>query len=271
MLLAVVVNLRACQAGLVEGATGRAIHGFWLHQWKRLAPSVADHLHRPNQVRPFTLSPLLGLPRFRKGRREIAPGTPAWFRVTTLQGELSRRLEEVWLPELPQEIGLAGLRWQVMGYTTATEQHRWAGRADPQALAETLLLGRSPPSRWRLEFATPTTFHGGEGHLPFPLPDALVRSWLRRWQAFGPVHLPEDTPERARRGLVVSAYALETVPWRDHRRVVVGCVGRMTLRALGLGKGERAALDLLAAYAFYAGSGHHTTQGMGMTRGLVDW
>ncbi len=265
-ILAAVVNLQACQAGHLEGATGRAVHGFWFSQWERLAPAVADRLHQPNQVQPFTLSPLLGLPHPRKGKRETTPGTPAWFRVTTLQEELSRRLEEVWLPGLPPQVTLSGLRWRVTGYTTATEEHPWAGRADPQALAEAHLLRRDPPACWRLEFATPTAFHGGGGHLPFPLPDALVRSWLRRWQALGPVRLPEDMPERARRGLMVSAYTLKTVPWRDSRRVVIGCVGWMTLRASGLRKGEQAALDLLAAYAFYAGSGHHTTQGMGMTR-----
>lgn len=265
-MLATVVNLRACQGGRLEIATGPAIHGFWFRQWESLAATVADRLHQPNQLPPYTLSPLLGLPHPRKGEREVASGAPAWFRVTTLQEELSRRLEEMWLPGLPEEVVLAGLRWRVVGYATTTEEHPWAGRANPQALAETHLLRRAAPARWRLEFATPTAFHGGGGHLPFPLPDALVRSWLRRWQAFGPVRLPQNLPALAREHLLVSAYRMRTVPQRDGRRVFIGCVGWMELRAARLRAGERAALDLLAAYAFWAGSGHHTTQGMGMTR-----
>ena len=131
-------------------------------------------------------------------------------------------------------------------------------------------MASSPPERWRLSFATPTSFHGVGGHFPFPLPDVLLRSWLRRWQAFGPVLLPGDLPERGREGVAVSAYTLKTVPVRDRRRVMIGFIGQMTLRALKMTPGERAAVDLLMAYAFWAGSGHHTTQGMGLTRLLPE-
>lgn len=266
MLLAAVVRLEALEEGYIEGGTGRDVHGLWFHQWKAVAPAWAERLHGGSGVKPFTLSPLLGLPRPRKGKQKVSPVDAAWFRVSTLQGELSRRLQEDWLPRLPDEISLAGLRWRVVGYTTSAEEHPWAGQGDAQVLADTCLLDRSPPESLRLQFLTPTTFHGSGGHLPFPLPDALVRSWLRRWQALGPVRLPDSLLELARERLLISSYRLVTVPAREGRRMTIGCVGRMTLRGVRLRPGERAAFHLLAAYAFYAGSGHRTTQGLGMTR-----
>jgi CRISPR/Cas system endoribonuclease Cas6 (RAMP superfamily) len=45
-------------------------------------------------------------------------------------------------------------------------------------------------------------------------------------------------------------------------------VGSLRLQAHQLPPCDCAALDLLAAYAFYCGSGHKTTQGLGQTRVL---
>ena len=265
MLLAAVMNVEASEDGTLRDDTGRAVHGLWYRHWQAVDPSTADRLHAGGRAMPFTLSPLMGLSRPQRGRVDVAAGSRAWLRVTALTRELSLQVEKKWLPGLASEVFLGGVHWRVTGYTTNTAEHPWAGRADQRALAEERLLAPSPPQHWSLEFATPTAFHGNSGHFPFPLPDVVVRSWLRRWQVFGPVTLPEDLPERVRQGLGVSGYRLKTVPVRDRRRVVIGCVGRMTMRSLGLTPGERAAVDLLAAYSTWCGTGHHTTQGMGMT------
>jgi len=129
------------------------------------------------------------------------------------------------------------------------------------------LMNPNPPRQWRLEFLTPTTFHGKKTHLPFPLPESLINSWLRRWQAFSPIALAEDEVlQWARSNLAVSSYRLHTLPAREGERLRVGCVGTLTLRALDMPPYLRAAIDLLAHYAFYCGSGAHTAQGLGQTR-----
>jgi len=266
MIVAAVVHLEALEEGAIHRPTGRDVHGLWFEQWRRVDPHLADRLHAGSGPRPFTLSPLIGLPRPRRGAVAVETGRRAWFRITALSDDLSARLEDEWRRCLPEVVVLGGLRWRVVGATVDEEKHPWAGWAELQRLAEERLLNRSPPDAWQVTLSTPTAFHGAEGHIPFPLPNLLLGSWLRRWQAFGPVRLPSDLVERARTGLVVSAYALKTVPLQDGRRITIGCVGNVTLRAPRMKPGERAALDLLAAYAFWCGSGHRTTQGMGMTR-----
>jgi len=265
-LLAAVIRLEAAGSGAFVESTGRAVHGLWFRHWETVAPPLARALHRGNGPAPFSLSPLLGLPRPRDGAREVGEGHAAWFRVCALRADVARGLREAWLPGLPGEVRLCGVRWRVRGWTSDASAHPLAGEEDAQRLADRCLFDRRPLTTLRLRFLTPTAFHGAGGHLPFPLPDALVRSWLRRWEAFGPVRLPDDLDARARAGLLVSAYRLQTVPVREKGRLTIGCVGELQLRMVGLSAGERAALHLLAAYAGYAGSGHRTTQGMGVTR-----
>jgi CRISPR-associated endoribonuclease Cas6 len=266
MLVAASIQLEAVEAGQLREATGRLVHGFWFHHWGQVAAEQSARLHAGQSLRPFTLSPLLGLPHSRRGEVTVKPGQTAWFRVTTLEPTLSDALRTTWLARLPEVVTLGEIPWRVTGYTLDSAENPWLGQADPQALAEQYLLASRPAHRWRLRFATPTAFHGAAGHLPFPLPGALVGSWLRQWQAFGQVRLPEDFPEHIHAGLVISAYQLKTVPVRDRQRITIGCVGTLTLRATKLSNPLCAAVDLLAHYALWAGSGHRTTQGHGMTR-----
>jgi CRISPR-associated endoribonuclease Cas6 len=267
MLLSAVIHLEALENGRLPAATGRLVHGLWFQHWQACNADLAATLHDEDHgPQPFTLSPLMDLPLPRHGNISVRAGAQAWFRVTALTADLAARTAEHWLPQLAETIRLGSLAWRVRYATADAEAHPWAGWADPQAMAERALMGSDAPRTWTLKFLTPTTFHGDIGHLPFPLPYALLGSWLRRWQAFGPVALPEDVAEAAREGLAISAYRLKTVPVRNRRRLIIGCVGELRLRALEMQPLERAAVDLLAHYAFWAGSGHHTPQGFGMTR-----
>lgn len=266
MLTAAVIELQSCSRGTLKGASGSAVHGFWLNHWRKIDSQLADQLHDKNIVQPFTVSPLLGLPLPQRGLTAVSAGSPAWFRLTTLTRGLSLRLTEEWLPQLSSEIEIGGLRWKLLNYHLDFSAHPWAGQFDQQELAE-IFLGSSsqPPDHWDLHFETPTAFRIGEQiALPFPLPGALIASWLRRWQSFNPIDFG-DIKERTVNGLAVNAYDLKTIPARLKNRIEIGCVGDLSLKAINLSSQDRRILDLLSAYAFWAGSGHHTTQGFGMT------
>lgn len=269
MLCAIVIQLEALTSGSISAASGRDVHGLWFRHWQTVDNRVADQMHTEQPARPFTLSPLMGLAAPEQGHIQIASGARAWFRATTLTADLSARLEAAWWPQLPETVTLGSARWRVAGVVVDAAAHPWAGIVDPQILTERHLLAADPPRQWRLHFATPTAFHGAAGHIPFPLPGALVGSWLRRWEAFGPVQLPAALTDLAQQKIMVSSYRLQTVPVRDGKRMTIGCVGDFTMSAPALKPGERAAIDLLAAYAFWAGSGHRTTQGMGLTRSIT--
>lgn len=270
MLAAVVLHLQAVIAGQIQGSAARAVHGFWLNQWQAAAPAVGDSLHQTTGVQPFTLSPLMGLPRPQHGVSHFAAGQSAWLRLTTLHHTLSQPLLQNWLLHLPAQIELAGSQWAIQTIALNPAQHPWAGQSSYDQLMSPSLSPSADTDTWTLEFHTPTTFRSGQtGQLPFPLPDSLLNSWLRRWQACAPAELalvPDDIRPRLREGLHVSAYDLKTVPVRHGRRLEIGCVGQITLNGRTLRPDEKALITCLARYAFYCGSGRHTTQGMGQTR-----
>ena len=266
MLTSVVLQLQALENGRFQGSTGRAVHGFWFQQWQRTCPAVAKILHEANTMLPFTLSPLMGLSRPRKGKVTVTAGTEAWLRITTLHQSLSQPFLETWLPRLPALADLAGIPWRIQAIALTPQQHPWAGRQTSDKLQQVREAAPSPKT-WRFTLATPTTFHSGDKiQLPFPLPDSIVNSWLRRWQTFAPHPIEPDIRPQLRQGLMVSAYDLKTVPVRNGRRLLIGCVGKITLRAAGLTPQEKRIVNMLAHYAYYCGSGQKTTQGMGMTR-----
>jgi CRISPR-associated endoribonuclease Cas6 len=279
MPLSVVLQLECLAPGQIDQFTGRGVHGFWFQRWRAVDPVLGDRLHQETRELPFTLSPLLGLPPPRRDGIVLQAGQSAWLRLTCLEQGLEQALRGKWLDGLEQGSPLEipeGAFWKVSGVLQESGSHPWAASVPYEEMARRHLMNSNPPRQWQVEFTTPTTFNsgrtsGGKDHyLPFPLPESLVKSWLRRWQAFAPIALPEqELLEWARLSLAVSAYHLHSLPAREGERLRVGCVGRMSLRALDMPPYLRAAVDLLAAYAFFCGSGSHTAQGLGQTRVVV--
>ena len=281
MPLSAVIQLEALANASLDQFTGRGVHGFWFKQWKDVDAAFADELHAATQDSLFTLSPLMGLPHpGRGGVTSLHTGDKAWFRFTALTETLAESARSKWLAglligsriEVPEERvdgegTIPGVGWKVTGLAQSREAHLFAGQESYEELSRRHLMNPAPPRQWRLEFLTPTTFHGKATHLPFPLPESLIGSWLRRWQSFAPIALPEEElGQWARSNLAVSSYHLNTLPAREGERLRVGCIGSLTLRALDMPPDQRAAVDLLAYYAFYCGSGAHTAQGLGQTQ-----
>lgn len=269
MPLSVIIHLEALKEAQIDQFTGRGVHGFWFNRWRDADPSMGDELHDSSDTQPFTLSPLMGLPRPQRGTVQLKPGTAARFRITCLTDALTEALKAKWLEGLEGKADVyipqpkdedPGVPWKVTRAEVEAE-------ASYEELSKRHLMNSVPPREWRMDFLTPTTFHGTNGHLPFPLPDSLIGSWVRRWNAFAPIALPkEELLEWTRQKLVVSSYNLRTLPAREGERLRVGCSGSLTLRALEMPPYLRAATDLLAHYASFCGSGSHTAQGMGQTK-----
>jgi CRISPR-associated endoribonuclease Cas6 len=272
MPLSVIIRLEALGDAPLDQFTGRGVHGFWFQRWREVDEKLGDELHESDEAPPFTLSPLMGLPKDRRGVTQLQAGATAFLRVTALSDSLSESIKAKWLAgldagrviQIPQDqerdgvLIQKGIEWRIARCEIESET------AYP-AFATPRLMNSNPPREWKMKFLTPTTFHGKSAHLPFPLPDSLAASWLRRWNAFAPIALPDEVVTWAREKLAVSSYDLRTLPAREGERLRVGCVGRLTLRALEMPPYLRAAVDVLANYAFYCGSGSHTAQGLGQT------
>lgn len=283
MPAAAVLFLQAQHDGAIYGATGQHAAGFWLNSWRGIAAGVGDALHDDRPLRQFTVSPLLGLTDVRHGVTRVAAGDMARLRITALDDREPGGLLAEWWRGAPGEATIGGVAWHMQGLATTPDDHPGAGVAAYAALRDRHRRP-SPPRRWTIVFETPTAFHLRDDNiLPFPLPALLVTGWLNRWNEYSPQPLPAagDTPaaflERVEAGLRTSAYRLKTVSFRFRhagsggRRSVevpqIGCVGELALDGTGLAAADRAAVATLVDFAFFCGSGHHTTMGMGQTHG----
>lgn len=280
MPCACVLQLEAVQSGCYTKSTGVGVHGWWFDQWQAVDqrfrdqvgrdPGIAGHLHR-NADKPFTLSPLMGLPASPPGSLTRFPaGQVAWLRFCLLSDseEMQTALLHPrcgFLAALPDRIRIGGIEWRITALAESPPAHPWAG----QASYATLLSG-SPVDAWEIELATPTLFNGNNGTFPFPLPGSLVESWLRRWNAFCAVEPFDDALSEAVRagGLAVQGYALQAETFIEGNHDSVGCTGRLAFTARRLTGRQRKQVDALARFSFYCGSGRHTAQGMGLTRPL---
>lgn len=262
MPASVVIQLHAQNAGSLLNSNGLILEAVWF---------AGDGLHEDNaQMQPFTVSSLMGMRAHSNGVCHFREGQHAWFRVTTLNDDLTSRLDD-WCAGFGQNpiIKLGQSIWQVQQIATRTDEHDWAGRITYDSFLE-VFLSRFSPVKWTLEFATPTMFNGAFFVYPFPQPESLVRSWLQRWQQFAPQRLSEELPELARKHLAILGYTLSTENVRLHGKTYPGAVGKMTLGDRGLAPEMRQTLDMLMHYAFFCGSGYKTTQGLGQTRLLIE-
>lgn len=271
MPAAIVITLQATEDGVLYGATGQHAHGYWLNSWRAIAGEVGDALHDERALRQFTVSPLMGTRSIRHGRTPVRAGDEVRLRLTTLDASSDAELLGRWVLERPDPT-LGGVAWQVQRIARHPDDHDDAGESSYEQLAARSKI----PSRWDVAFPTPTAFHlEGERYLPFPLPHLLVESWLERWQANAPPTLPPLAADsdaflaRVASGCFVSQYRLKTASFRfrfEKEVPQIGCTGTMTLDGRNLDETDRSIVATLGRFAYYCGSGHHTTMGMGQTR-----
>jgi CRISPR/Cas system endoribonuclease Cas6 (RAMP superfamily) len=126
--------------------------------------------------------------------------------------------------------------------------------------------------RFDVTFVTPTSFsQGGDRHLPLPVPDLIMRSWARRWNAFAPPDAPPIPPatlDAVAANVVVSRADIRTCTLDVGRGKVVAFVGDVALAAVGHRSwqpDERRAFAVLCAYSRFCGTGARTIQGFGLT------
>jgi hypothetical protein len=89
-LYSTVVKLIAVQDGQLPATQGRLAHAAFLDIIRAVDPALADALHASRGRKPFTVSPLWGLPRQQdpKGQLTVRRGHQTWLRFTLLGSQL---------------------------------------------------------------------------------------------------------------------------------------------------------------------------------------
>ncbi len=245
---------------------GRAIHALWLDVIAQMEPALAQAIHDGSELRPYTLSSLMG--RFPNGR--IAGEEPYRLRITTLTSEMSDLLVRA-VSMGPLVPGGPPVNLDYHGFRiTAVDDGEgpWTGQADYAVLAADALARKHRPSRrLPLLFSSPTSFRSRKRFVPVPLPELVFGSLLKRWNAFAPVAFPEEAKRYAEACLAIARYELRTrtVPMKAGGKRP-GAVGRVTYSTLNYDRYWMGVMETLAAFARFAGVGAGVTLGMGQCR-----
>lgn len=270
MLVSLVWILQVERRGVLPPDLGRASHALFLRHVAQRDAVLAERLHRPDERRPFTCSSLVGVQwESVAGERRsvVLPERSLFVRYTGLTAEVSEHLVE-WAHSPPPAVEIEGMRLIVREATVDSAVHPWAGQTTYAALLARHLPPREPPARrLELEFFSPTAFHSGGRNVPLPLPDLVYGSLVEKWNDFAPVAVSPQVRRFAQEGVAISWYNLFTqVVMGKGAGRQIGFVGRCRYTVLRADPYWQGVLELLTDYAFYAGVGYQTSQGMGQVR-----
>lgn len=167
---------------------------------------------------------------------------------------------------LPTDTGT----FHLLDFALDTPAHAWAGHTTYADLSAPWLLARHTPERqFTLQLAAPATFALAGQWLPMPLPRLVFAQLKETWNTFAPLALPDELDRYAEDCLALAGFNLRsrTVPVKQGR-LHNGAVGTARYHALNVDRYWLSLVHLLADYAFFAGVGAGTTQGLGLCRKL---
>jgi len=275
-LYASVIKLIARQPAFIPASGGgQYAHAAFFNILDQVDPRLAAAVHEfagKGRRKPFTLSPLMGLPRTAAdGQGYYLPaGWACWLRVTLLDEVLFESFIEYFLASPPGcTIRLGDAHFLVSEILTAPGSHEWAGSITLDDLRQR--LDAPPPDAIALELCTPTSFKLGSYVEALPLPKLVFGSLATAWANLTGENLTPAVERFAQENMHLEVHHLKRHGPRLNNHPQIGATGRVVYRFVtGADSLLARAINALADLAFYTGVGRKTTHGMGMARRVSD-
>jgi len=274
LLYSIVLKLTPTREVTIGATMGHQAHAAFLHTLQEADPELATALHASNEaIRPFTVSPLRGIPRARhKGQVRLSPGRDYWLRFTVLYPPIFERFMSRFLGgEGRPTIRLGQAELLIKEILTTPGSHPWAGYTSWAQLA----AEARPEPEITLAFTTPTAFGFGQKAwgkkvMVLPEPETVFDNLVRSWN-----HLALPSLQMDRDTLIIYVEehvvvkrlrGLKTQMLRFRHSPQVGFVGQVTYGLMAEDEAAHCQLNTLADFAFYTGVGMKTAMGMGQCR-----
>lgn len=252
---------------------GHYAHAAFLSILKKSNPEVAEAVHTHAAQKPFTVSPLIAKMEKRGNLCHIRAGTECKLRFTFLDDELFQHFGKAFLTFTMPPIRLGEAVFQVRQMVShATEERSW-GKSETYA---ELIQSAETDTRMSFRFYSPTAFRRLTPRGKKTLNDAYIdlvrcyQSWVNKWNAFAPIKLDkaEILAFVTEHGQVTSVRA-KSRRLNFGKHTAAGWVGTCACVFYPeklLDDNPLRAVNCLANFAFYCGTGYKTTMGMGQTR-----
>ena len=252
---------------------GHHAHAAFLSILRKSNPEVAEAVHAHAAQKPFTVSPLIAKMENRGTRCHIRAGTECKLRFTFLDDELFQHFGKAFLTLAMPPIRLGEAVFQVRQLVShATEERSW-GKSETYA---ELVESAKTDTRMSFRFYSPTAFRRMTPRGQKTRNDISVdlvrcyQSWVNKWNAFAPIALDKtEILEFVTEHGQVTSIAAESKRQHFGRHIESGWIGTCACVFYpehSLDTELLRAVNCLAAFAFYCGTGYKTTMGMGQTR-----
>ncbi|MGQ9609685.1 MAG: CRISPR-associated endoribonuclease Cas6 [bacterium] len=255
VLASIVIALRHSDGSFpISGWLGNEIRSMFYNMLSEADPSLCQKIHDEFEPKPFTASSLI---RVRSQQYLI--------RFTILMSQLYKIWVQVLLDKFRDghSISLKSCIFDIEKLIMGGTSERLADVTDYYSLWQD-----TSRREFHLRFISPTSFKAGRGNLPFPLPYSIYQGLLRKWNQFAPADLKmdEDILQIVANQVFPSCHSIHTTLVEQRNAKLIGFVGNCTFEILGdLSEEKLHQLTVLTGYAYYAGVGMKTTQGMGQT------
>ncbi|MGE5655210.1 MAG: CRISPR-associated endoribonuclease Cas6 [Actinomycetota bacterium] len=237
------------------------LHAWFLAQVQQINPELSRSLHDEQSEKAFTISGLEGkLLTSSKDLQLQADQTYRWY-INILSQSVAQWAAQ-WVQNLPSVVELRNAPLRIVSCEVALA---------PTTYKQLLTASLSRTSTIQLTFLTPTSFRSKQHHFPLPVPKNLFHSYLRRWNSFSGIPIPQDDfLNWIEETVIIHRHKLESAKVTAGKKgSVTGFTGAVEL---GLSKKADENADFapyfyaLSRLAPYCGTGHKTTFGLGQTR-----
>ena len=265
MIYSVVLNLESLADAEISANLGHHALALFLGLIRRVDEPLSQRLHSMEGLKPFTVSPLQGKFTRKKGSIAIRSGAQCWLRFTALEDSVFARLMDAFLRSEPRA-WLEQAEFRIVDVVTHPQGSPWAGFASFEQMLESAAAER----KISLQFTSPTVFRsGGTRNVAFPTPELVFGSLYNKWNSFSGENLGSGSLDAIQNNVLMSRYKLETKMLDFNGYQELGFLGHCEYTLSDrLSDESLKALNALADFAFFCGTGAKTTMGMGQTRRL---
>jgi len=279
VLSSLVVNLKPEETHPLDIHSGHSIQALFFSLLEKGDKKLSKEYHDSFNLKPFTVSPLLGSFGRSSTSRLVIKDFNYWIRFTFLEKEGFEAFSRVIFPLFAEnkKLTLNGQKFYLTSVNIENQKSKgWSGISSFEALLkEGKELAKKCNKKLNhpvlsLSFFSPTTFRRGDINYLFPEPSLVFQSYLNKWNLFSPFKITSGSLlNYISNHMVVSSYRLQTKVYSTGDVSLQGFSGTCRYTLLEFDFEFMSQIFSLAEFSFYAGTGQKTTMGMGMTKPII--
>lgn len=246
--------------------TGHFTYASFLNIVNKVNPTLAEQLHKPNTVKPFTVSSLMGNFKSFKNSILLSKKEDYYIRITILDGLLFSSIISIFLDDNFKHINVGGNQFNVSKIIVTPKEHKYASFET----WETFWNSASNDNKnIALKFMSPTTFKSGNRNFFLPIPEKVFKSIQKKFVIFTREFLKKDptldSDFFSKNIRIVRFENLSTNIVELKQGKQIGYTGKVYYQITNNDKFVIKYLNALANFAKYSGVGTKTTLGFGQT------